>query len=107
MRRFVLTRCRSSTSDGYAELADPLGELALDAAVCIYLLEPDGHREQTAMLCPRGCRQVLHMNLLIVSCAPKVGKARRKGPGRLDPWSGPPSFTLPVVAPPMDLSVDG
>lgn len=30
----------------------------------IYILEEDGYREQAAMLCPCGCRQVLHMNLL-------------------------------------------
>ncbi|NGO53013.1 DUF6527 family protein [Allomesorhizobium camelthorni] len=30
----------------------------------IYIVEEDGFEEQAAMLCPCGCRRVLHMNLL-------------------------------------------
>jgi Family of unknown function (DUF6527) len=30
----------------------------------IYVVEEDGFKEQAAMLCPCGCRCVLHMNLL-------------------------------------------
>jgi hypothetical protein len=30
----------------------------------IYVVEEDGYREQAAMLCPCGCRRILHMNLL-------------------------------------------
>lgn len=30
----------------------------------IYVVEDDGFEEQAAMLCPCGCRRVLHMNLL-------------------------------------------
>ena len=30
----------------------------------IYIVEEDGFREQAAMLCPCGCRRILHMNLL-------------------------------------------
>jgi hypothetical protein len=30
----------------------------------LYLVSEDGYEEQVAMLCPCGCRQVLHMNLL-------------------------------------------
>lgn len=30
----------------------------------VYLVEDDGYAEQAAMLCPCGCGQVLHMNLL-------------------------------------------
>lgn len=29
-----------------------------------YIVEEDGYREHVSMLCPCGCRQVLHMNLL-------------------------------------------
>ena len=30
----------------------------------LYIVEEDGFEEQAAMLCPCGCRRVLHMNLL-------------------------------------------
>jgi hypothetical protein len=30
----------------------------------LYVLEDDGYREQAAMLCPCGCKRILHMNLL-------------------------------------------
>jgi len=30
----------------------------------LYIVQEDGYREQAAMLCPCGCNQVLHMNLL-------------------------------------------
>lgn len=30
----------------------------------LYILEEDGFEEQAAMLCPCGCKRVLHMNLL-------------------------------------------
>ena len=30
----------------------------------IYIVEEDGFKEQAAMLCPCGCRRLLHMNLL-------------------------------------------
>lgn len=30
----------------------------------IYIVEDGGYQEQAAMLCPCGCNQVLHMNLL-------------------------------------------
>ena len=30
----------------------------------VYVVEEDGFEEQAAMLCPCGCKQVLHMNLL-------------------------------------------
>jgi hypothetical protein len=45
-----------------------------DAAGCVHLLEADGYHEQAAMLCPRGCRQMLRMDLPIASFAPKIGK---------------------------------
>ena len=31
----------------------------------VYLVEDDGYREQAVMLCPCGCTQTLHMNLLM------------------------------------------
>jgi hypothetical protein len=30
----------------------------------LYIVEDDGFQEQAAMICPCGCRSVLHMNLL-------------------------------------------
>lgn len=30
----------------------------------LYIVEEDGYEEQAAMMCPCGCRRVLHMNLL-------------------------------------------
>jgi hypothetical protein len=30
----------------------------------IYIVEEDGYQEQAAMLCPCGCKRILHMNLL-------------------------------------------
>jgi hypothetical protein len=30
----------------------------------IYVVEDDGYEEQAAMLCPCGCRRILHINLL-------------------------------------------
>lgn len=30
----------------------------------IYIVEEDGFEEQAAMLCPCGCKRVLHMNLI-------------------------------------------
>ncbi len=30
----------------------------------LYIVEEDGYQEQAAMICPCGCRAVLHMNLL-------------------------------------------
>ena len=30
----------------------------------VYVVQEDGFEEQAAMLCPCGCRRVLHMNLL-------------------------------------------
>ncbi|WP_456672422.1 MULTISPECIES: DUF6527 family protein [unclassified Bradyrhizobium] len=30
----------------------------------LYIVEEDGFQEQAAMICPCGCRSVLHMNLL-------------------------------------------
>jgi Family of unknown function (DUF6527) len=30
----------------------------------IYIVEEDGFEEQAAMLCPGGCKRILHMNLL-------------------------------------------
>lgn len=31
---------------------------------CIYIVQEDGFEEQAAMLCPCGCKRILHMNLL-------------------------------------------
>jgi hypothetical protein len=30
----------------------------------LYIVQEDGYQEQAAMICPCGCRSVLHMNLL-------------------------------------------
>ena len=30
----------------------------------VYIVEEDGYREHASMVCPCGCQQVLHMNLL-------------------------------------------
>lgn len=34
------------------------------AARTLYIVQEDDYEEQAAMLCPCGCKQVLHMNLL-------------------------------------------
>jgi hypothetical protein len=30
----------------------------------LYIVQEDGYREQGAMICPCGCKQILHMNML-------------------------------------------
>jgi len=30
----------------------------------LYIVQEDGYTEQAAMICPCGCKQILHMNML-------------------------------------------
>jgi hypothetical protein len=67
-----LTGFRNRLAQAWADWRNPpyrtkgvQGQLpATLAARTLYIVQEDGYEEQAAMLCPCGCKQVLHMNLL-------------------------------------------
>ena len=55
----------------YRRLVPPYQTVVIEEALpevlgrrILYVVQDDGYREQTAMMCPCGCGRVLHMNLL-------------------------------------------
>ena len=63
--------CRQVWQGVYNWFVPPYRTLVVDETLpkelrrrTLYVVQEDGYREQAAMICPCGCRRILHMNLL-------------------------------------------
>ncbi|MGY4433954.1 hypothetical protein ACVWWO_006431 [Bradyrhizobium sp. F1.13.1] len=55
----------------YNWVVPPYATMSVDAVLpktlkrrALYIVQEDGYQEQAAMICPCGCKAILHMNLL-------------------------------------------
>ena len=67
--------CRQVWQGVYNWSVPPYRTLVVDETIpkelrrrTLYVVQEDGYREQAAMICPCGCRRILHMNLLADEC---------------------------------------